>query len=160
MDNLDAVEHALVAREGRSGGALLTTSPRISRAVQLPGRHRILHVRECVDHAARHFALDADVIAGGPRPSAPGQEGPVQIGPDAGWIRIHGREYRFRGLVHRSILQQVYEAWRDGTGPLRTQQVLETADSKSRELAQAFSGRPDFKEIIGYDDGFCWLKVD
>ena len=33
-------------------------------------------------------------------------------------------------------------------------------ESKSGELAQAFSGRPDFKEIIGYDDGFCWLKAN
>jgi hypothetical protein len=160
MDNLDAVEHALVAREGRLGGALLTTSPGISRAVQLPGRHRILHVRDCVDHAARHFALDVDVIAGGRRWFAPGMEDPVQIGSDGGWIRIHERQYRFRGLIQRSIVQQVYEAWRDGAGRLRTQQVLETAESKSKELAQAFSGRPEFKEIIGYDDGFCWLKVD
>jgi hypothetical protein len=160
MDNLDSVEHALVAREGRSGGVLLTTSPGISRAVQLPGRHRILHVRDCVDQAARHFALNLDVIVGGPREPAPGLEGPVQIEPGGRWIRIHGREYRFRGLIQRSILQQVYEAWRDGTGPLRTQKVLETAESKSRELAQAFSGRPEFKEIIGYDGGFCWLKVD
>jgi hypothetical protein len=160
MDNLDSVQHALVAREGRSGGVLLTTSPGISRAVQLPGRHRILHVRDCVDQAARHFALDTDVIVGRPRESAPGLEGPVQIEPGGGSIRIHGREYRFRGLIQCSILQQLYEAWRDGTGPLRTQKVLETAESNSRELAQAFSGRPEFKEIIGYDGGFCWLKVD
>ena len=55
---------ALIARQGRADGVLLTTSPRISRAVRLPGRHRILHIRDCLDHASRHFALDADVIAG------------------------------------------------------------------------------------------------
>jgi hypothetical protein len=154
------VEHALIAREGRSGGVLLTTSPGISRAVQLPGRHRILHVRDCVDQASRHFRLNMDVIAGGPRQPAPGINDPVQIGPGGGWIRVHGREYRFRGLIQRSIVQQVYEAWRNGAGRLRTQEVLETAESKSKELAQAFSGRPEFKEIIDYDDGFCWLKVD
>ena len=53
-----------------------------------------------------------------------------------------------------------YQAWLDGTGRLRTQEVLETAESSARQLAHAFKGRPDFKEIIGYDDGFCWLKVD
>ncbi len=37
---------------------------------------------------------------------------------------------------------------------------LKRPNSKSGELAQAFSGRPDFKEIIGYDAGFCWLKAN
>jgi hypothetical protein len=159
-DVLDLAEGALIARRGRADGLLLTTSPQISRAVRLPGRHQVLHIRDCLDHASRHFALDADVIAGSrlrPEPIAPDA---VEIGPGGSWLRVRGREYRFRGLIHRSVVQQVYEAWRDGTGRLRTQEVLETAESKSKELAQAFSGRPEFKEIIGYDDGFCWLKVD
>jgi hypothetical protein len=82
------------------------------------------------------------------------------MGAGGGWIRIHDREYRFRGLIQRSIVEQVYEAWRNGVGRLRTQDVLETAESSARQLAHAFKGRPDFKDIIGYDEGFCWLKVD
>jgi len=159
-DALDLAEGALIARESRADGVLLTTSPQISRAVRLPGRHRILHIRDCLDHASRGFGLDADVIAGSRLWPEPIASEAVEMGPGGGWIRIHGREYRFPGLIQRSIVQQVYEAWRDGIGRLRTQEVLETAESKSKELAQAFSRRPDFKEIIGYDDGFCWLKVD
>ena len=159
-DALDLVARALTARQGRADGVLLTTSQRISSAVRLPGRHRILHIRDGLDQASRHFALDVDVIAGGPLEAEPSGQGAVEMAPDGSWIRTRRREYRFRGMIHRSIVKQVYEAWRDGTGPLRTQRVLETAESKSRELAQAFSGRPDFKEIIGYDDGYCWLLVD
>ena len=159
-DALDLVARALTARQGRADGVLLTTSPRISQAVRLPGRHRILHIRDCLDQASRHFALDRDVIAGGPLEAEPSGQGPVEMAPDGSWIKIRGREYRFRGMIHRSIVKQVYKAWRDGAGPLRTQNVLEEAKSKSRELAQAFSGRPEFKEIIGYDAGFCWLKAD
>jgi capsular polysaccharide biosynthesis protein len=126
----------------------------------LPGRHRILPIRDCLDHRARRFALDADVIAGArPEAGVVGQDA-VAMAPGGGWISIHGREYRFRGLVQRSIVEQVYEAWRNGAGRLRTQEVLETAESSAGQLAHAFSGRPDFREIIGYDDGFCWLKVD
>jgi hypothetical protein len=160
MDTMDRVEYALTAREGRSGGVLLTTSPGISRAVQLPGRPRILNIRDCLDHARCHFALDMDVIAGGQQERRRGGGGPVEIGPDGSWIRIHAREYRFPGLKHRSIIQQLYEAWRDGRGPQRTQEVLENAESSAKQLAHAFSGRPEFKEIVGYDEGFCWLKVD
>jgi hypothetical protein len=159
-DALDLVARALIARQGRADGVLLTTSQRISSAVRLPGRHRVLHLRDCLDQGSRHFALDADVIAGGPLGAKPAGQRPVEMTPDGSWIRIREREYRFRGVIHGSIVRQVYEAWRDGAGPLRTQAVLEVAESKSKELAQAFSGRPDFKEIIGYDDGFCWLKVD
>jgi hypothetical protein len=159
-DALDLAERALIARQGRADGVLLTTTPRISRALRLPGRHRVLHIRDCLDHASRRFALDADVIAGGRPGAEPGGRETVEMGPDGSWIRIRDREYRFRGLIQRSIVQQVYRAWRDGAGRLRTQKVLETAESNSRELAQAFSGRAEFREIIGYDDGFCWLKVD
>ena len=157
---LDVAEGALIARQGRADGVLLTTSPRISRAVRLPGRHRILQIRDCLDHASCHFALDADVIAGSrlrPERIVPDA---VEMEPGGSWLRVRGREYRFRGLIQRSIVQQVYQAWLDGTGRLRTQEVLETAESSARQLAHAFKGRPDFKEIIGYDDGFCWLKVD
>jgi hypothetical protein len=160
IDELDRVERALIAREGRADGVVLTTSPRISRAMRLPGRHRILPIRDCLDHASSHFALDVDVIAGARPEARPGGQDGVVMSPGGGWIRIHGREYRFRGLVQRSIVEQVHEAWRDGTGRLRTQEVLEAAESSARQLAQAFSGRPEFREIIGYDDGFCWLKVD
>ena len=159
-DALDRVERALTARAGRADGILLTTSRQLSRAVRLPGRHRILPIRDCLDQGARHFALDLDVIAGARPEAGPIGQDAVAMGAGGGWIRIHGREYRFRGLVQRSIVEQVYGAWRNGVGRLRTQEVLETAESSARQLAHAFSGRPDFKEIIGYDDGFCWLKVD
>jgi hypothetical protein len=87
-DALDIAEGALIARQGRADGVLLTTSPRISRAVRLPGRHRILHIRDCLDHASRGFGLDADVIAGSrlrPEPITPDA---VEIGPGGSWLRV------------------------------------------------------------------------
>jgi hypothetical protein len=122
-DALDLVEGALIARQGRADGVLLTTSPRISRAVRLPGRHQVLQIRDCLDHASRHFALDADVIAGNRlRPERVVPDA-VEMEPGGSWLRVRGREYRFRGLIQRSVVQQVYQAWRDGTGRLRTQEA-------------------------------------
>jgi hypothetical protein len=87
-DALDLAERALIARQGRADGVLLTTSPRISKAVRLPGRHRLLHIRDCLDHTSRGFGLDADVIAGSrlrPEPITPDA---VEIGPGGSWLRV------------------------------------------------------------------------
>ena len=160
MGNLDCAERVLTAREGRSDGVLLTTSRGISRAVRLPGGHRILHVRDCVDQTSRNFALDVDVIAGGRLERRRDDASPVEIELGGRCLRLHGREYRFRGTIQPAIVRQLYEAWHSGTPRQRTQKVLQTARSSAKELSQAFSGRSDFKEIIGYDKGLCWLKVD
>ena len=129
-DALDLVERALIARQGRADGVLLTTSPRISRAVRLPGRHRILQIRDCLDHASRHFALDADVIAGS-RSEAGARRARTRSrwNSAAAGSEFAGENTGSGALIQRSIVQQVYEAWRDGAGRLRTQEVLETAES-------------------------------
>ena len=101
-DALDLVERALTARQGRAGGVLLTTSQRISSAVRLPGRHRILHIRDCLDQTSHQFALDLDVIAGGRSAAEPAGQDVVEMGPDGSWITVGGREYRFRGTIQRS----------------------------------------------------------
>ena len=86
VDALDLAEGALIARQGRADGLLLTTSPQISRAVRLPGRHQVLHIRDCLDNASSHFALDADVIAGSRlRPEAMGPDA-VEMGPGGSWF--------------------------------------------------------------------------
>jgi hypothetical protein len=43
---------------------------------------------------------------------------------------------------------------------LRTTAVLEEAESKATAMSQAFSGyKGDWKKVIGYGDGCCWLIV-
>ena len=160
MGNLDCAERVLTAREGRSDGVLLTTSRGISCVVRLPGRHRVLHIRDCLDQSSRSFALDMDVLAGGRLEHQRDDASPVEIRSGGRWLRLHGREYRFRGSIQAAIVQQLYEAWRNGTPRQRTQKVLQNAGSSAKELSQAFSGRSDFKEIIGYNEGFCWMKVE
>ncbi|MGD8914017.1 MAG: hypothetical protein PVJ68_14925 [Candidatus Thiodiazotropha sp.] len=44
---------------------------------------------------------------------------------------------------------------------MRTASVLEEAESRSRTMSQAFSGcKEDWKEVVGYGDGFCLLKIE
>ena len=40
------------------------------------------------------------------------------------------------------------------------QSLLEDIESRSRHISQLFSGAdPQWREIVGYDKGFIWLKA-
>ena len=83
----------------------------------------------------------------------------MECSEDGGYLRIHDREFHFKGHVGPRIIRILYEAWERGDPRQRTAHVLEEAESKSNAFSQAFSNK-EWKEVIGHADGYCWLKVD
>lgn len=89
------------------------------------------------------------------------QNGPVYCSEDGGELVVNGETYRFNGLIHRSIIRQLYEAWQGGESRVRKEVLLETAESRSNTISQAFSGcKNEWRKVIDYGDGCGWLKVE
>ena len=85
----------------------------------------------------------------------------VDCSEDGSWIKVRGREYLFPGLLQKTVLRRLYEAWEGGSPRLGMQALLEEIESRSRHISQVFSGAdPRWREIVGYGKGHVWLKVD
>lgn len=87
---------------------------------------------------------------------------PVECSEDGGYLRIHDREYRFTGHMHKRIVRILYEAWERGEPRLRTAKVLVEVEAGStvRTMSHVFSGcKEDWISAIGYGGGYCWLMV-
>lgn len=85
---------------------------------------------------------------------------PVSCSDDGGELNVNGEDYFFTGLTQKRIIRQLFDAWEAGQPRLRTTAVLEEAESKASAMSQAFSGyKGDWKKVIGYGDGCCWLIV-
>lgn len=108
----------------------------------------------------QHFKIDASVASERlRRPS--GKKESVLLSAEGGHLVVHGREYLFKGLRQRLIVQQLYKAWEDGDPRLLTQNVLTEAGCglSVRRLANVFKDHPDWREVIKEEAGFCWLQA-
>lgn len=86
---------------------------------------------------------------------------PIDCSDDGGWIKVHGRAYQFSGLLQKTAVRRLYEAWESGTPKLNMQALLEDIESGSRHISQVFgTGNRSWREIVGYSRGYVWLKVD
>ena len=86
---------------------------------------------------------------------------PIDCSDDGGWIKVHGREYLFSGLLQKTAIRRLYEAWESGTPKLNMQALLEEIESGSRHISQIFgTGNRSWREIVGYGRGYVWLKTD
>lgn len=93
-------------------------------------------------------------------PSQPEHKAPVSCSDDGGELHVNGDDYFFTGLTQKRIIRQLFDAWEAGQPRLRTTAVLEEAESKATAMSHAFSGyKGDWKKVIGYGDGCCWLIV-
>jgi hypothetical protein len=86
---------------------------------------------------------------------------PIDCGDDGGWITVHGRVYEFSGLLQKTAIRRLYEAWESGAPRLNMQALLEDIESGSRHISQVFgAGNRSWREIVGYSRGYVWLKAD
>lgn len=93
-------------------------------------------------------------------PAQTEHKAPVSCSDDGGELHVNGEDYFFTGLTQKRIIRLLFDAWEAGQSRLRTTAVLEEAESKATAMSQAFSGyKGDWKKVIGYGDGCCWLIV-
>ncbi len=158
---LDRVCDALTNRVGRSPGVLLTTSNGLPHHIDVPGRHRIVPLEDCIEPAAEGFAIDLDILAGivgGERPFHPNL--PIQPSADFRVVRVGDRLFRFRGDKQRQVVEYLYARWRNGMESVSVAVMLEDLEfSPSIRLRDLFKGHPDWRDLIGNGGGACWLKA-
>jgi len=159
-DSLMKSRDALVHRPSRSSGLCFHTSPAILPIDTVPGGHRVVSLLDCISDSAQ-FSIDHKLMQAAWHGGLRETRSPVQHSPDFGSVSVHGVVFTFRSDGHRSIVRQLYEAWRDGSGSLVTGRVLKEAGYTSTQLSHAFSNSTvNWRRLIGYRAGRCWLKVD
>ena len=160
--NLDRACDALTNRIGRPPGVLLSSSGQPGRHVRLPGNHRFLALRDCIVPGETGFGIDHDIVAGvlnGTLPGAP--DTPVRVSNDFGTVTVNGRVFTFGGDKQRQVIRYLYQSWEDGDARVRT--VLMFGDlgfADGTRLRDLFRKHPDWRDLIGYERGFCWLRID
>jgi hypothetical protein len=160
-ENLDQAWDALTNRVGLPPGVLLTTSIGLARHSDVPGRHRIAPLKDCLKPAAVGIAIDLDILAGivgGERPLHP--DLPIHPSADFRVVRVGDRMFHFGGDKHRQVIEYLYMRWRDGEERVSTAAMFEDLEFPAKtRLRDLFKDHRNWKDLIGYGDGACWLKV-
>ena len=151
---------AMRTRKGRPPGVVLTTSPGSPWEQELPGGHRVLPLRDCLSMEKPDFAIDMNVVHGVLTGIIPGRtRSSLHHSTDYSSVTVNGRIFVFRGDKQKQLIESLVRAHERGDDRCRTQELLENIESTSTTLVKFFSGRSDWKDLIGYGNGFCWLKV-
>ena len=160
--HIDQISDALTNRTGKADGLLLSSTVHIPRHLVVPGQHRIVSLHQCLDTNSSVFALDQAVLNGRLSGAGPVRAlVAVECTPDGSLLTIHGKDYPFKGPKQKAIIRLLYGAWKDGRAKQKTAEVLRKAGSNADQLAHAFGGSPSaWKEVVGYGEGYCWLKTE
>lgn len=158
------LQQALQVFPRRKSAMVLTDVPINTFGPDLPGEPLCTDLMGLIPPGEEIVsAIDKDLIADLLGLGIPKRHhtGPVYCSEDGGELVVNGFTYRFNGLIHRSIVRQLYEAWDGGEPRVRKEVLLETAESKSNTISQAFSGcKTDWRKAIDYGDGCGWLIVE
>ena len=154
---------ALQSRAGRPPGIILLSSPFVvAEDVAATGMPTLMPLAKCAKAGAAAFSLDLAII----RTAAHGMKfirphSPVQVDAEFRTVRVGDREFRFRGDKQRQVVEYLHHAW--DRGERRVGVALMFSDlqfSGTTRLRDLFKGNPDWKKLIGYENGACWLRYD
>ena len=119
-------------------------------------------IRACVRAGIAGFSFDAGIIRTAvpdPRPTRAGS--PVQVDAEFRVVRVGEREFRFRGDKQRQVVKHLYGAWDRNEGRVSAAFMFSELElSSTTRLRDLFKGHGEWKDLIGYEDGACWLKCD
>lgn len=156
----DRVYDAFLDWEGKSPGVILTNNAPERRHAEIPGGHRILDLKKIVVETASGYEMDMELLHGTLQGThVPTSMGPVVPSPDYSSLKVHGREFIFPGDKQKRMIKILFRAWRMGNPKYRTKTALAEIESSGHALSHLFNRHPDWKDLIGYGGGFCWLKV-
>ena len=160
--SFDDIYDSLKRLGGKTPGVVLARTIPTGRHVELPHGFRMLSLNDAMVMEGDRYRLDMDLlesvltgVAG-----AVDDLSPVWASPDYDLVRVNGREFIFKGEKQKQLIGILVRAWNRGEKKCRTQVVLENvgASLSANSLAKFFSGRSDWRDLIDYNDGFCWLK--
>ena len=157
------IREALQSRAGRPPGIILASSP-AGMVEDLTGTATppVLPIIQCAKAGATQFRLDVSIIstaAHGLRSMRP--RCPVQVDAEFRVVRVGDREFRFRGDKQRQVVEYLYGAWERGEGRVSVALTITDLDfPETTRLRDLFRGHRDWKDLIGYEDGACWLRCD
>lgn len=160
--SFDDIYDALKRLGSKTPGVVLARDIPTGRHVELPHGFRMLSLDDAMIVEGDRYRLDMDLLES----VLTGVEGavndlcPVYASDDYNLVRVNGREFIFTGEKQRQLIGILVKAWFRGEKKCRTQAVLENVEASpsASSLAKFFKGRPDWRDLIEYSDGFCWLK--
>lgn len=156
----------LKLRLGAKPSLLLTSAQWVPDDLILPAVSRIIPVGTVLSRGSSDVELDLYRLAAMAysRPAAvERQVSPVECSPDGSWLRIHERQYLFRGKKKR-LIRLLYEAWARGAEWVSEEWLLAEAEYDSDRIEDVFKDkRPEkrnaWREYIETHDGQVRLKV-
>ncbi|MBF0311613.1 MAG: hypothetical protein HQL56_19040 [Magnetococcales bacterium] len=163
MHCFDEVYDVLKRFGNKAPGVVLTRNLPESRHIELPNGYRMVSLKDIwiVENDLCHFDLEILKAPFAGEKSTASDPPLVQYARDYSTIKVNGREFVFTGMKQQQLIGFLVEAWRRGEPKCRTQILLENVQASdfSNTLSKFFSGRSDWKELIGYGNGYCWLKA-
>ena len=76
-------------------------------------------------------------------------------------MRVGEREFRFRGDKQRQVVEHLFGVWDRNEGRASVAHMFSELDfPEATRFRDLFKGHRDWKDLIGYEDGACWLKCD
>ncbi|MBF0401360.1 MAG: hypothetical protein HQL90_11390 [Magnetococcales bacterium] len=160
--SFDDIYDALKRLSGKTPGVVLARTIPTGRHVELPHGFRMLSLSDTMIVEGGRYRLDMDMVRSiltGVKGQMVDDLSPVYASPDYGLVRVNGREFVFTGAKHKEAIGFLVRAWERGEKKYRTQDLLENVESTADALSQFFRGHLDWRDLIGYGGGFCWIKA-
>jgi hypothetical protein len=163
LESVKQVVELLRMHSDRPGKLILTTThdPNLARAITY-NFAAVLPIKSCAQAGVEDFVLDALIIHSavhGLRQSATAS--PVRSDAEFRVIQVGDREFHFRGDKQRQVVGFLYKRSENQEGRISAAIMFEelglTGTNRLRDL---FKGHPDWRDLIGYKDGACWLRCD
>jgi hypothetical protein len=163
LEMVKQVVEVLRMHSARPGKLILTTThdPNFARALT-NNCGVVLPIKSCARAGVEDFVLDAAIIhsaAHGLHQSAIAS--PVRSDAEFRVIRVCDREFHFRGDKQRQVVGFLYKRWVEREGRINAAIMFEELGLIStNRLRDLFKGHPDWRDLIGYENGACWLRCD
>jgi hypothetical protein len=163
VETLGQVRQALEFRAGQPARVILTTTerPGLSSTVAVSGL-ATLSLKDCARSSAGAFMIDpAAVYASVHDVVQPRERPPVQVDAEFRVVRVGRREFKFRGDKQRQVIGFLHR--RRDERDERVSTALMFAELEfhgATRLRDLFKGHSDWRDLIGQEDGACWLRYD
>ena len=161
-DVQERIVAALENRRRRAPTAVITLSNNGQHTASPIKGWATISIMECRNSAAQTFALDVDLIVTRiHRVRRMASSGPVRPSPDFRSIWVGDREFVFRGDKHRQIVEYLHDVWDRGLGRVSVATMFADLEFvTTSRLRDVFKDHPDWKDLIGYANGACRLRIE